>query len=36
MNNLELAQIERMIYVFRGQRIMLDSDLADLYQVETF
>lgn len=35
MNNLELSQIERMIYVIRGQRVMLDSDLADLYLVET-
>jgi len=27
--------IERRIYVIRGQKVMLDSDLADLYQVET-
>lgn len=28
--------IERRIYVIRSQKIMLDSDLAELYQVETF
>jgi hypothetical protein len=28
--------IERRIYVVRGQKVMLDSDLADLYQVPTF
>src|ERR1043166_4982547 len=27
--------IEAKIYVVRGQRIMLDSDLADIYVVET-
>src|SRR5690348_14630633 len=27
--------IEDKIYVFRGQRVMLDSDLARIYQVET-
>jgi len=27
--------IERRIYLIRGQKVMLDSDLADLYQVET-
>jgi hypothetical protein len=27
--------IERRIYVIRGQKVMLDSDLAELYQVET-
>lgn len=35
MSELKLSQIERMIYVIRGQRVMLDSDLAELYQVET-
>ena len=25
-----------MIYVIRGQKVMLDSDLAALYEVETF
>lgn len=28
--------IERRIYLIRGHKIMLDSDLADLYQVQTF
>ena len=27
--------IERRIYVVRGQKVMLDSDLAELYQVTT-
>ena len=27
--------IERHIYVIRGQKVMLDSDLAELYQVPT-
>ena len=27
--------IEKMIYVIRDQKVMLDSDLADLYEVET-
>ncbi|PIP89007.1 MAG: DNA-binding protein [Bdellovibrionales bacterium CG12_big_fil_rev_8_21_14_0_65_38_15] len=29
-----ISQIENMIYVIRGQRVMLDSDLARLYGVE--
>ena len=33
MNNL--VQIQNLIYVIRGQRVMLDSDLARLYEVET-
>jgi phage regulator Rha-like protein len=28
--------IERRIYLVRGHKVMLDSDLAQLYQVETF
>lgn len=28
-------QIERQIYVVRGQRVMVDSDLAELYEVPT-
>ena len=35
MSNLQLSQIENMIYVIRGQRVMLDSDLAKLYGTET-
>src|SRR5260370_20795665 len=27
--------VERRIYVFRGQKVMLDTDLAELYQVPT-
>jgi hypothetical protein len=30
-----VEQVARRIYVIRGQRVMLDSDLAELYQVET-
>ena len=30
-----LVQIQNLIYVIRGQRVMLDSDLARLYEVET-
>lgn len=33
--NIQLEQIQNMIYVIRGQRVMLDSDLAKLYRVET-
>jgi len=30
-----VESVERRIYVIRGQKVMLDSDLAELYQVET-
>lgn len=30
-----ITQIEGMIYEIRGQRVMLDSDLARLYGIET-
>lgn len=30
-----VEKIEHMIYTIRGQRVMLDSDLAKLYGVET-
>jgi len=33
---LPVELIERRIYVIRGLKVMLDSDLAELYQVETF
>ena len=33
MNNL--VQIQNLIYIIRGQRVMLDSDLAQLYGVLT-
>lgn len=35
MSDISLSKIENMIYVIRGQKVMLDSDLADLYEVET-
>lgn len=37
MNELILNEekIENMIYEIRGQQVMLDSDLAELYHVET-
>lgn len=31
----ELMAIETMIYIIRDQRVMIDSDLAKLYGVET-
>ena len=30
-----LESIERRIYVVRGEKVMLDADLANLYEVET-
>jgi hypothetical protein len=35
MNSIDTTQIEGMIYLIRGQKVMLDSDLAGLYEVET-
>ena len=35
MNDLELAKIERRIFLVRGQKVMLDFDLAVLYGVST-
>jgi len=31
----DLVEIRNLIYVVRGQKVMLDSDLAGLYEVET-
>lgn len=31
----KLSKIESMIYIMRGHKVMLDSDLAELYGVET-
>ena len=31
----ELQNIQNLIYVIRGQRVMFDFDLAMLYEVET-
>lgn len=35
MSDVSLSKIENMIYMVRGQKVMLDSDLAELYGVET-
>jgi hypothetical protein len=37
LDNLPIPHelIERRIYLIRGQKVMLDSDLAELYQVQT-
>lgn len=35
MENLTTSKIEKMIYIIRGQKVMLDDDLASLYEVET-
>jgi hypothetical protein len=35
MNAVTIPGIEKMIYVIRGQKVMLDSDLAQLYEVPT-
>ena len=32
---VELIQIQNLIYVIRGQKVMLDSDLAMMYGLET-
>ena len=32
----KLTQIQKRIYEIRGQKVILDSDLAILYEVETF
>ena len=34
-NTLKQTAIESLIYEIRGQKVMLDFDLAELYQVET-
>lgn len=34
-NNSALMPIENLIHVIRGQQVMIDSDLARLYGVET-
>ncbi len=35
MTEVTINELEKMIYIIRGQKVMLDSDLASLYQVET-
>lgn len=35
MKEMNSIEVEGMIYVIRGQKVMLDSDLAMLYEIET-
>lgn len=35
MSELNVMRIEKMIFIIRGAKVMLDSDLAELYGVET-
>ena len=35
MPAISLKRIKNMIYEFRGHKVMLDSDLAELYEIET-
>jgi hypothetical protein len=35
MENIELIEIETRIYTIRGVQVMIDKDLAELYQVGT-
>lgn len=35
MPSVDVRDIQSMVYVIRGKQVMLDSDLAALYQVET-
>jgi len=35
MSEITAKKIESIIYVIRGQKVMLDTDLAELYGVET-
>lgn len=34
-DSVDAGKIQSLIYVIRGKQVMLDSDLAMLYQVET-
>ena len=34
-NLISIEKIEKAIYVIRGEKVMLDRDLAELYQVQT-
>ena len=34
-NVVALERIEKLIYLIRGQKVMLDRDLAELYDVDT-
>jgi hypothetical protein len=35
VHNTDIIKIEAMIYTIRGQRVMMDTDLAKLYGIET-
>ena len=35
MDNNPITVVQNLIYEIRGKRVMLDSDLAKLYQIET-
>ncbi len=35
MDSILPARIEKMIFIIRGQKVMFDSDLAELYEIET-
>jgi len=35
MSEVSFAKIEDMIYMVRGQKVMMDFDLAELYGVQT-
>lgn len=35
MKEMNLIRIEKMIFIIRGVKVMLDNDLAELYGVET-
>ena len=35
MSDVSLSKIEKMIYLIKGQKVMLDADLAELYEVKT-
>lgn len=34
--NVTIERLEKMIYIVRGQKVMLDRDLAKLYGIETY
>ena len=36
IRQLPVALIERRIYLIRGKKVMIDSDLAELYGVPTY
>ena len=32
---IEVAQVQQLIHIIRGERVIMDSDIAALYGVET-